>query len=66
MTGITAKQKASYLNASKPNLCPSCGSDEIEGGSVSIEGKKAIQECSCLNCESQWKDTYSLSDVTVY
>lgn len=66
MTGMTEEQKASYLNAAKPNLCPCCGSDEIEGGTVSIQGKKAVQECSCMTCESQWEDTYSLTDVTVY
>ncbi|MGR5096113.1 hypothetical protein ACPV5O_20835 [Vibrio maritimus] len=66
MKGMTAEQKTSYLNTNKPNLCPCCRSDEIEGSSISIEGKTAIQVCRCIHCSAEWQDTYTLSDITLF
>ncbi|ARM86143.1 hypothetical protein [Marinobacter salarius] len=51
-----------YL-AGEPNLCPCCHSDEVEGDEVVIQGKKAIQEMGCNNCEAEWEDVYTLSAV---
>lgn len=64
MTDITKEQKDKYLNAETPNLCPECYSDQVVGGDVSIVGKKAFQKCICQDCEIEWEDTYTLSDVT--
>jgi hypothetical protein len=40
------------------NPCPVCGSSEIEGDSIEIDGKFAFQECGCSDCESTWLDRY--------
>lgn len=42
------------------NVCPACGSDDIEGGSIDVEGKIAKQEVSCNNCDAEWSDNYML------
>ena len=43
--------------------CPRCGSEEIEGGFVGIEGRLAVQEnCGCLSCGAHWHDVYALVD----
>ncbi len=53
-----------------PCTCPTCGSDEIEGKAVNItvhEGiQQATQPCSCLVCNEEWTDTYTLSSVDVH
>lgn len=50
-----------------PNHCPvsDCQSEEIEGGSVSIEGQIAVQEVSCSACHCVWEDIYNLSSYRV-
>ena len=43
------------------SMCPHCGSDQIEGASINIEGNKAYQDISCLDCEKEWTDVYTLT-----
>lgn len=44
-------------------VCPKCGSEEIEGGFIGIEGRLAVQEnMRCLVCGAHWHDVYSLAD----
>ncbi|MGR5347467.1 hypothetical protein [Vibrio mediterranei] len=67
MTKITTAQKQQYLDKDgAANLCPVCQSAEIEGKSVDIEGKTAVQQCFCHDCEATWEDTYQLSGVRVF
>ena len=40
--------------------CPNCGSRDIEGGPIDVEGTGAVQEMKCLDCGSSWEDVYSL------
>lgn len=42
-------------------VCPFCGSHDIEGGAVEIDGGIAYQPVSCLECDSEWTDTYALT-----
>ena len=39
--------------------CPVCGSIQIEGGHVEIEGIEAYQEVSCLHCQATWREVYA-------
>ena len=55
-----------YLAQVQPNCCPVCGSTEIEGESVSVEGRKAVQECGCNDCNSKWEDQYQLASYNLY
>lgn len=41
--------------------CPICGSDQIEGGPVDIQGAYAVQEVGCIECGAQWDDLYNLT-----
>jgi hypothetical protein len=62
MNNLTIKDR--YLDADKPNCCPKCAGDEIEGGSVTIEGQNAVQSCWCSSCDAAWTDIYALTDIT--
>lgn len=51
--------QAQYLKRREnANICPVCGSTEIEGYFIEIDGTFAFQECSCNDCESTWLDRY--------
>lgn len=50
-----------YLAYPEPNCCPCCGSDEIEGESIEIDGREALQDCSCSECGAEWEDRYQLA-----
>ncbi|MDH2290015.1 hypothetical protein QD172_01955 [Cobetia sp. 10Alg 146] len=54
--------RARYL--ADPNLCPFCESNDLEGGSVSIDDRHARQAITCLHCYAIWVDQYHLSDIT--
>ena len=48
-----------YLQS--PSTCPCCGSDEITGGCVEIDGSSASQAVSCHSCGANWNDIYKLT-----
>ena len=43
--------------------CPYCGSEEYEGGSLDFEGGGIYQNVRCLKCDSDWVDSYTLTNV---
>lgn len=45
-------------------VCPFCGGNNVEGESVDITGNEALQDCSCTDCDKQWRDEYVLTYVT--
>lgn len=61
---LIQEQKEAYLK--NPGKCPFCQSRDIDGGFVEIDGKSAWQKVSCNNCEKEWNDIYTLSDVEEY
>lgn len=40
--------------------CPHCGSGDITGDSIEIDGVQAHQQVSCGECDAVWVDTYNL------
>ena len=47
-------------------VCPKCGSDEIEGGFIGIEGCLAVQEnMGCLSCAAHWHDVYEFVESVI-
>ena len=40
-------------------LCPKCGSDQVEGGSIDVVGTMTIQGCTCFNCDHDWDEHYT-------
>lgn len=45
--------------------CPKCKSENIEGGSVEIDCNGASQDVTCLDCNAEWTDIYTLTDVEI-
>ncbi|MEX3983754.1 formate dehydrogenase accessory protein FdhE [Paraburkholderia sp. EG287A] len=43
------------------NCCPSCGSHDISGGSITVDGRSAYQGVTCADCDAEWNDTYTLT-----
>ena len=41
--------------------CPYCGSTDLEGGSVTVEGNEAWQDVGCLDCGADWTDVWQAS-----
>jgi hypothetical protein len=48
------------------DICPECGSPEIEGGFVEIEGNNSIQDCSCVACGARYHLVFALVDVVLH
>ena len=46
---------------SEEKVCPECGAWQIEGHGVDIINKAAEQEVSCLMCDAEWIDAYTLA-----
>ena len=38
--------------------CPYCGSDEVEGGFIEVDGDHARQKMSCSRCLSMWNSVF--------
>jgi len=45
--------------------CPGCGSQQIIGHSVNIDGPRATQACNCADCDASWTDIYTLTNQEV-
>ena len=58
---ITKAMSKKYLEDS--GRCPFCGSDNIEGGSLEVDGHQAWQEVTCLDCDGGWDDIYKLVGI---
>lgn len=57
---------AEQLERCKKNLCPKCGSDQVEGREVEIIRGTARQDVSCLECEAEWAEFYTMDDFSLY
>jgi hypothetical protein len=62
---LTEEQRANYL-ATGAITCPFCGSPHIEGGSVDVDAGGASQEIGCSECNEEWIDVYTLTDVNSF
>lgn len=54
---------AQYV-ARKGNVCPACGSSNLWGHSVDVDGATASQPVECLDCDANWNDAYVLTGYT--
>lgn len=43
--------------------CPFCGSEDVEGGFVEIDCRRAYQKVRCNACNQAWHDGYTLDSV---
>lgn len=60
---FTHETAVKYL-ADGGSRCPHCGSENLEGGRVQADGPIAWCGVSCLACEREWTDQYTLSGVS--
>lgn len=58
---MTKTQKKNYLKT--PSKCPYCGSENLDCGTMQVDGKDAWQSVECNDCHAQWRDVYKLADV---
>ena len=58
---MTTISRSKYL--SNTNVCPNCGSDDLDGGSFNADCDVAWQRITCGNCNIDWEDTYRLVDI---
>jgi formate dehydrogenase maturation protein FdhE len=56
---ITPEQEKEYLEGGG-GRCPFCGSPNIVGDHIEVDGSTAWQEVSCNACEKRWHDVYNL------
>lgn len=59
---LTPEQREQYLK--NPNRCPFCRSENISGGEWQYSNNRCYQSIICGDCEKEWTDTYTLTDVT--
>lgn len=57
----TTNEKFLEYCASEGSQCPTCKSDQIEGGGLEVEGNTVVQDMSCKNCGADWLDIYTRS-----
>ena len=55
------KQRTDAQYIDRPNHCPFCDSDDIEGDGIEIEAFNAYQDIHCLKCVKSWTDYYVLT-----
>lgn len=58
-----ASAVARYV-AAGGSLCPHCGSRDVVGGCIEVDGATAFQAIQCQACESDWVDLYTLKGFT--
>lgn len=58
---ISEQLRQMALEQHAEGKCPACGSEEIEGKTVEIEGTQAYQRVRCITCRSRWTDVYVLN-----
>jgi len=61
---ITAATQAQYLYNSGA-LCPFCDSSNIEAQNLEMDGAQAWSDCTCNDCQKEWKDEYTLTGYSV-
>lgn len=47
-----------------PDVCPFCGSEEIQANDEFYEYKAITQVVTCMDCEKSWNEHYTLTSFT--
>mgnify|MGYP001565147231 CR=1 FL=1 len=61
---LTPKDIKRYVNKGF-SKCPFCKSDDIQGDSIEVDGHSVWQEIECMNCQAEWTDIYTLTNMEV-
>lgn len=60
---ITKAMESLYLKR-QGLRCLYCGSEELSGGELTLDGPIGWANVQCINCEREWVDRYELTGVT--
>ena len=60
---LTDEQKAEYVKS--PFHCPYCGSEEIQAGDRTSDGRYVFQNVDCCNplCQAFWTEEYTITGI---
>lgn len=58
---LAEEKKKEYIK--NPYWCPYCGSDQIEGDKIQSDYNLAWMNVTCLDCEKEWEETYTLTEI---
>ena len=60
---LTRVMKEKYMNKAG-NVCPYCGSTNIEASIESnFDGLGASRDVTCIDCDKEWVDIYTLTEI---
>jgi len=59
---LTEQQAKQYVESDGVR-CPFCGSDDIEGESITVDAGRVYQRVLCQVCGESWHDGYTLDSV---
>ena len=62
MNKLTENQKVAYIGSGGVR-CPHCKSENITGSHIEVDSTSAWQDISCDDCEMEWRDIYTLTDI---
>lgn len=58
---LTKKQIRDYVKSG--SCCPRCGSTDVEGEGIEVDGSSCWQPVNCTNCGLMWQDIYRLESI---
>lgn len=59
---LPSELKAQYIK-DKGLFCPFCKRKNLQVDSTQLNGEQCEVEVSCEDCEEEWKEIYTLTDV---
>ena len=59
---LTPEQIKKY-NRRKGGECPVCGSGDMSGERMQVDGPTASQDVNCLTCGCTWTDIYRFAGI---
>lgn len=63
---LSIGQKKQYIENDHGMICPFCSSSDLEAHMTNIEDIDSLviaQPVRCGNCDKQWSDIYTLTDM---
>lgn len=61
--GVSDEDIQRYISSGGTE-CPVCRYEHLQGGPIEVNGGTCDQEMQCPECESFWKDVYTLTCVS--
>ena len=60
-TNVTEKMQRVYKDS--PDICPFCGSGELDGGHFDANYNTAWRDVQCQTCGMTWTENFSLTHI---